>query len=48
MGRNDLLIRTFLSNTYNFFLGFFAGTTAAWRLQIGVWQNMNLQGNHPE
>lgn len=23
-------------------------TTAAWRLQIGVWQNMSLQSNHPE
>ncbi|WP_224119872.1 hypothetical protein [Escherichia coli] len=24
------------------------GTTAAWRLQIGVWQNMSFQSNHPE
>ncbi|ACD54279.1 hypothetical protein Ec53638_A0263 (plasmid) [Escherichia coli 53638] len=23
-------------------------TTAAWRLQIGVWQNMSFQSNHPE
>ncbi|WP_413181761.1 hypothetical protein [Escherichia coli] len=25
-----------------------AGTTAAWRLQIVVWQNMSFQSNHPE
>lgn len=24
------------------------GTTAAWRLQIVVWQNMSFQSNHPE
>ncbi|WP_425333397.1 hypothetical protein [Escherichia coli] len=23
-------------------------TTAAWRLQIVVWQNMSFQSNHPE
>ncbi len=25
-----------------------SGTTAAWRLQIVVWQNMSFQSNHPE
>ncbi|EHY3777789.1 hypothetical protein K4E71_004627 [Escherichia coli] len=27
---------------------FHARTTAAWRLQIVVWQNMSFQSNHPE
>ncbi len=26
----------------------FLRTTAAWRLQIVVWQNMSFQSNHPE
>lgn len=30
------------------FLNDTEGTTAAWRLQIVVWQNMSFQSNHPE
>ncbi len=33
---------------FSFSLYLLFRTTAAWRLQIVVWQNMSFQSNHPE
>ncbi len=34
--------------SYNIMASRMGRTTAAWRLQIVVWQNMSFQSNHPE